>query len=299
MGRTDRVDDRVNSGTKGTQVIRVAVISPVRIYLQGLTHLLEAEEDVRLVGTAPGVGAAAALLAGADVDVVLLDMTGEMAGGPGLDALYRLAEHTAAPCVVLGIPGRPDDVVACAEAGIAGYATNESSFTDLVDALRSATRGEFSCQAGVAAGLVGRLAALARVHRGARAPKLTSRELQIVALIESGHANKEIARLLHIQLTTVKNHVHNVLEKLGVGSRAEVAAAVRGFRMTLPAPAGGSGSRSGPFPDPGDSCRGPRTSPDLFSPEAVHIDGPGARFRRGRGDLDHDIVSASPHGRRT
>lgn len=261
MGPTDHVDDRANSGTTMTQVIRVAVISPVRIHLQGLAHLLETEEDVRLVGTAPGVGAADALLTAADIDVVLFDMTGEMAGEPGLDELHRLAERTAVPCVVLGIPDRPDDVVACAEAGIAGYVTNENSFTDLVDTLRSATRGEFSCQAGVAAGLVGRLAALARVHRGARAPKLTSRELQIVALIESGHANKEIARLLHIQLTTVKNHVHNVLEKLGVDSRAEVAAAVRGFRLTLPAP---PGSRTGAHPDRSDPfafARVPAQSP--------------------------------------
>ncbi|MGW1209363.1 LuxR C-terminal-related transcriptional regulator [Streptomyces sp. NPDC002499] len=246
------------------------VISPVRIYLQGLAQLLDGEDGLQLVGTAPDVGVAQSLLVGADVDVVLLDTTGDMAGEAGLDALYRLGESTAVPCVVLGISDRAADVVAYAEAGIAGYVTNENSFTDLVDTLRSATRGEFSCQAGVAAGLVGRLAALARVHRGVRAPKLTSRELQIVALIESGHANKEIARLLHIQLTTVKNHVHNVLEKLGVGSRNEVAAAVRGFRMTLPAPplsapdrtataspvaavGAGTGSRTGPYPDPVDS----------------------------------------------
>lgn len=260
MDRMDGGDVAVNRGAPGGQGIRVVVISPVRIYLQGLAQLLDGEDGLQLVGTAADVVAAQSLLAGADVDVVLLDTTGDMAGEAGLDALYRLGENTTVPCVVLGISDRAADVVAYAEAGIAGYVTNENSFTDLVDTLRSATRGEFSCQAGVAAGLVGRLAALARVHRGVRAPKLTSRELQIVALIESGHANKEIARLLHIQLTTVKNHVHNVLEKLGVGSRSEVAAAVRGFRMTLPAPAvattgmgAGTGSRTGPYPDPVDS----------------------------------------------
>ncbi len=249
MSDTGRAGERVNSVTAGVEVIRVAVISPVRIYLQGLTHLLRTESGVQVVGTAPGVGAAEAFLAGAAVDVVLLDMTGAMAGERGLDALYRLADRTALPCVVLGISDRPDDVVTYAEAGIAGYVTNESSFTDLVETLRSATRGEFNCRAGVAAGLVGRLAALASVHRGVQAPRLTSRELQIVALIESGHANKEIARLLHIQLTTVKNHVHNVLEKLGVGSRGEVAAAVRSLRPALPAPAAGSGSGNRPSSD--------------------------------------------------
>ncbi|MFC0541501.1 LuxR C-terminal-related transcriptional regulator [Kutzneria chonburiensis] len=209
------------------QPIRVAVISPVRVYVQGLAHLMAPAPDVTLAGTASGVDDAADLLERARADVILLDMTGDMAGERGLAALHRLTDLTAVPRVVLGIPDRPAEVVACAEAGIAGYVTNNHDFADLVEILRSATRGEFACQAGVAAGLVSRLAALARERRPTAGPSLTSRELEIVALIESGCSNKEIARLLHIQLTTVKNHVHNILEKLGVRGRDEAVAAVR------------------------------------------------------------------------
>lgn len=218
------------------ELIRVIVVSPVRIYVQGLAQLLGEEAGVELAGTAPGVDAAAALLARAGVDVILLDMTGDMAGERGLAALARLTGMTAVPCVVLGIPDRPSDVVACAEAGIAGYVTNENSFTDLIGTLRTATRGEFTCGATVAAGLAGRLAVLARERRAPSPVNLTTRELEIVALIESGYSNKEIARLLHIQLTTVKNHVHNVLEKLGVRGRGEAAAAVRRQRWGAAAP---------------------------------------------------------------
>ena len=216
------------------QPIRVAVISPVRVYVQGLACLLDLATDVELAGTASGVDGAAELLARAPADVILLDMTGDMAGARGLAALHRLSDTTAVPCVVLGIPDRPAEVVACAEAGIAGYVTNDHDFTDLVATLRSATRGEFACQASVAAGLVGRLAALARDRRPTAGPSLTSRELEIVALIESGCSNKEIARLLHIQLTTVKNHVHNILEKLGVRGRDEAVAAVRRQYWSIP-----------------------------------------------------------------
>src|SRR5882757_7959245 len=72
-----------------SQRIRVAVISPVRIYRQGLTHLLEKEDGVELAGTAPGVDEAAPLLARTGIDVILLDMTGDMAGKRGLEALHR------------------------------------------------------------------------------------------------------------------------------------------------------------------------------------------------------------------
>src|SRR5882757_1418709 len=248
-----------NSQENVNQRIRVVVISPIRIYLQGLAHLLEKEGGVELAGTAPGVGEAGPLLERTGIDVILLDMTGDMAGARGLEALHRLVGITAVPCVVLGIPDRAADVVACAEVGIIGYVTNENSFTDLLGTLRSANRGEFTCKASVAAGLVGRLAVLSRERGAPPVPRLTSRELEIVALIDSGYANKEIARLLHIQLTTVKNHVHNVLEKLGVRGRGEAAAAVRRHQLLAPAhgsasvrdrwPAEGTGSRIRPNPD--------------------------------------------------
>jgi len=217
----------MENGQGAGRPIRVAVISPVRIYVQGLAHLLAAESGIELAGTAPGVEAA---LDQRDIDVFLLDMTGSP-GGRGLDALHALTEATRVPVVVLGIPDRTAEVVACAEAGIAGYVTTENSFAELVGTIRSATRGEFSCQASIAAGLVSRLAALAQDRRRSPVANLTARELEIITLIESGFSNKEIARCLRIQLTTVKNHVHNILDKLGATRRTEVAARLRRHQM--------------------------------------------------------------------
>jgi len=218
--------------------IRVLVISPVRIYVEGLTHLLQKEPGIELAGTASILEEAMPFLDRSYVDVVLFDLTADVGEGRGMDAVHRLTEASVVPVVVLGIPDRPAEVVACAEAGISGYVTIENTFADLVDTVRSATRGEFSCQGRVAAGLVLRLATLARERRPASATSLTARELEIVALIESGLSNKEIARRLSIQVTTVKNHVHNILEKLGVRRRTEAAARVRGLQM-----AAASGSR--------------------------------------------------------
>jgi two-component system nitrate/nitrite response regulator NarL len=208
--------------------MRVAVVSPVRIYRQGLARLLEAEDGVELTGAVAGAAAVTPLLDRADV--LLLDMTGDLAGRPGLDVLRGIAETTATPVVALGIPDHATDIVACAEAGIAGYVTNDSTFDDLIDTLHAATRGEFMCKARVTAGLVLRLAALSRERRRSPVAQLTSRELEIVTLIDSGLSNKEIASRLTIQLATVKNHVHNILDKLGVQRRGEAAAAMRRYQ---------------------------------------------------------------------
>jgi DNA-binding NarL/FixJ family response regulator len=216
---TETIDER--------ELVRVAAISPVRVYAQGLTQLFHKEHGIELVWSTPGIDAAERLLAHGGVDVILLDMTGDIAGDRGLVMLYRLADSGRPPLVVLGIPDRPADVVAYAEAGIAGYVTNEHTFADLVDTLRSATRGEFPWASNIAAGVMARLAVLAREYRRSPVAQLTAREMEIVGLIDVGLSNKEIARQLHIQLATVKNHVHKILEKLGVGSRLDAVAAVR------------------------------------------------------------------------
>jgi DNA-binding NarL/FixJ family response regulator len=208
----------------------VLVVSPVRVHLEGLARLLRAEPDITVAGSAVHPAAAVLLLAERPVDVVLLDVAGDDSGPKRLrpvDRLHGLGVQTSAAVVVVGIPDRPDDIVAWAEAGIAGYTTSENTFEELIHTVRSAACGEFRCQARVTASLVRRLAALARERRPARATALTPRELEITALIENGCSNKEIAQLLHIQLATVKNHVHNILEKLGARRRGEAVAALR------------------------------------------------------------------------
>jgi DNA-binding NarL/FixJ family response regulator len=205
------------------QQVRVAVISPVQIYLHGVARLLRHERGIAVTGTARDATAAVSLFDSSRVDVILLDVAGER----GLDTLRELTAMTAVPLVVLGIRDQPGEVVAYAEAGVAGYVTEQHTVDDLVAAVRSAHQREFSCPAGVTASLAARLTLLAREHRRSPLSHLTARESEVLTLIESGSSNKEIARRLHIQLTTVKNHVHNILKKLGVRGRGEAAATAR------------------------------------------------------------------------
>jgi two-component system nitrate/nitrite response regulator NarL len=106
--------------------------------------------------------------------------------------------------------------------------TPDGSLDDLASAVASVRRGEVLCSPGMAAGLFRRVAALAR-ERGLDPieEKLTARELEVLRLIEEGRSNKEIASLLSIEVPTVKNHVHRILEKLHVHRRSEAAARAR------------------------------------------------------------------------
>jgi DNA-binding NarL/FixJ family response regulator len=98
---------------------------------------------------------------------------------------------------------------------------------DIVAATTAVVRGETACSPRVAATLLRRVADRARERPYSEFAPLTSRERQVVALIDEGLSNKEIAARLCIELSTVKNHVHNLLEKLGARGRAEAAARVR------------------------------------------------------------------------
>jgi two-component system nitrate/nitrite response regulator NarL len=121
------------------------------------------------------------------------------------------------------------EILHCAEAGAAGYVTEDASIDDLVAAIESIAREELLCSPRIAAKLFGRLSESA--DRRATDPyqlrTLTSRERQVFDCIRLGHSNKEIARKLNIAEPTVKNHVHRLLEKLEVATRAQAAARSR------------------------------------------------------------------------
>jgi DNA-binding NarL/FixJ family response regulator len=167
-------------------------------------------------------------------DVVLLDV-----GLPGGQGLAReLAQNVPAiPVVALGVDGSEAEIVACAEAGMTGYLTREASLEELVDVVGTAARGEVICSPRLAGAIVRRLATLAARNRGTEStepvPRLTRREREILGFLERDLTNKEIASQLSIEVATVKNHVHNVLDKLSVRRRGEAARLVSRARRDI------------------------------------------------------------------
>jgi two-component system nitrate/nitrite response regulator NarL len=125
--------------------------------------------------------------------------------------------------VAVAVAELETDVIACAEAGICGYVAQSGTVEDLVGALLRALTGELICSPRVAALLFGRLAALSAGRQPSPADdQLTQRERQIAELIARGLQNKEIARHLCLGHATVKNHVHNILQKLNIQRRSEI-----------------------------------------------------------------------------
>lgn len=203
--------------------MRVLVVGEVRLYREGLADLLRGA-GVDVVGTAVDLEGSKGL----DVkraDIVLFDVAGAagVAGiRPALDELLGTA------VVAFGVSGSSGEIVACAEAGAKGYVTRDDGREELLDVLESVARGETRCSPEVAVALMDHVAALALGAPSSSDARLTRREAEIVALLEEGLSNKEIAQRLVIEVATVKSHVHNILEKLKLTNRSDAAEWVRG-----------------------------------------------------------------------
>jgi DNA-binding NarL/FixJ family response regulator len=200
---------------------RVLIVVGVRLYREGLVQLLSARQDLTVVGAESDGTAAALRLDRTLPDVALVEM-----GLPDLDAItHALTGRTPTiPLVAMGIADSDTDVLECAERGFAGFVTRDGSIDELVNTIRGAARGELTCSPRTAASLMRRLGALAAELRPAQAVvRLTRREREIAALMREDLSNKEIATRLRIEVATVKNHVHNVLDKLQVRRRSDAA----------------------------------------------------------------------------
>jgi two-component system, NarL family, nitrate/nitrite response regulator NarL len=203
----------------------IVIVSDTRLYREGLAISLARVDRVVVVGVADTVASALTCIEENTPDVALLDFAMH-------DALALPQAIAAAriqvKIVAFSVADTEDAVCECAEAGIAGYVARDGSKEDLIAAVENAVRGEVLCPPRVAASLFRRLAAHVQTttQRAPEAP-LTGREQDIIALIDRGLSNKEIARQLKISLPTVKNHVHNILEKLQVRRRGAAAALLR------------------------------------------------------------------------
>jgi NarL family two-component system response regulator LiaR len=201
-------------------VISVLVVDDHAVVRQGLRTFLELQDDIEVVGEAADGDAALAAVASLAPDVVLMDLV--MPKLDGVSAIERLRD--AAPgtrVIVLTSFLDEDKVLPAVRAGAAGYLLKDVQPAELVRAIRMADRGEALLHPAVAARVLRELAA-----DGARAERrdlLTARELEVLALIARGRANKAIAFDLGVAEKTVKTHVGNILGKLGLSDRTQAA----------------------------------------------------------------------------
>jgi two-component system, NarL family, nitrate/nitrite response regulator NarL len=211
---------------KDVCVIRILIVTDIRLYREGLAQMLGRSEHLEVVGAVARGDEALASIASGAPDIVLLDL-GIPDGVAVIGAIRNAAPHVGV--VVLAVAEVEGDVLACAEAGATGYVPRDASVEELTAVLQSVGRGEALCSPRITATLFRRVAALtARLGSQSTLIQLTTREREVIRLIDRGLSNKEIARTIGVEVATVKNHVHNILEKLHVHRRGEAAARMRG-----------------------------------------------------------------------
>jgi two-component system nitrate/nitrite response regulator NarL len=213
--------DHVAEGTPA----RIFVLSDVRLYREGLISCLSQRLRRSIVMGGDSSEAGLGTVVQFAPDVLVLDAAVSLA----LETVRSVRSRCPAVTVVAyGVEEAESKVIACAEAGIAGYVTRDASEQDLLAAIAHAVRGELHCSPQVAGLLFRTVGLLASAHAPrADSHDLTLRERQVLGLVKNGLSNKEIARTLHIGTATVKNHVHNILEKMNVERRSQAAARMR------------------------------------------------------------------------
>jgi len=202
--------------------IQVLIVAGIRLYSEGLAAALDARPAVQVVGITsdPVEG----LHWDREPDVVLVDTS-----MPQAVATVRAILATAPGVKVVALAVSEDeDILAFAEAGVSGYLTRDAPLDHLMTVIEGVIRGEAPCPPKMTAILLKHISVLAaRRSLPPSEARLTHRELEVMELVDLGLSNKEIARRLCIEVPTVKNHVHRILDKLQLSRRAEAAAWVR------------------------------------------------------------------------
>lgn len=214
-------------GQGRSRPLRLLIVSPTALLREGLCALFSAREGIEVVAAVAGAVEAISLLNdGAwSPDLLLADL-GQPIGSVSLAALVDASKPFR--IVAINVPLSDGEVMACIEQGVVSLVTCEASMDDLVESLEAAMRGELLCRPAVATVLLSRLRQLAAGSGGQdEAGPLTAREEEIVGLVGEGLSNKEIAQRLTIAVPTVRNHIHNILTKLGVHSRRDAALLMR------------------------------------------------------------------------
>jgi two-component system NarL family response regulator len=194
--------------------IRILVAEDHLVARVGVSTIVNMQPDMTVVAEASNGQQAVELFRKHRPDVTLLDM--RMPGMGGVEAATAIrAEFPAARMIALTTYGGDEDIRRALAAGVLAYLTKDVLHDELLKAIRAVNEGQTYLPAAVAASLAAQLPR----------PELSAREVQVLELIVRGLPNKQIAYTLNIAEHTVKNHVKNILSKLGVQDRTQAATA--------------------------------------------------------------------------
>lgn len=212
-------------------MIRVMLVDDQNLVRKGVRSLLELSEEIEVTAEAADGAEAIRLIPEAEPDVVLLDM--RMPGMSGLDVLQHLsAEDRLPPTIILTTFDDDELVLAGIRCGARGYLLKDVSLAELVGAVKTVAGGGSIVKPAVTQRLLKGLGEMKTEFSSLDRPDpLTDRETEILRLMAGGYSNKEIANSLGVAEGTVKNHVSNILSKMGVRDRTR--AVLKAFELGL------------------------------------------------------------------
>ena len=211
-----------------SHLINLLLVNETLLMGNVIAAALEGEPDINIVGCVISIDEALNIVREKEVDVALVSTRLPDLGALKLtNAITELKPSTKV--LALGLTEEKQNVLRYVEAGAAGYVLKDDSLEDLIETVRAAQDGKVFVSPQIAAAIMERLAGLARIFSDVEnnitnATDLTARELEVLKLISEGQTNQQIAESLVIEVGTVKNHDHNILDKLNVSSRREAAA---------------------------------------------------------------------------
>ena len=213
--------------------IHVFIADDNRLLREGLVAMLEEHEELVVIGTAASGQKAIEQIRNLRPEIALIDIG--MPAKDGIEVTETL--HRDVPqvkVIILGLSDLAVEIMQGIEAGAAGYVLKEASFDTLVETIHAVQRGESFSSPQVTASLFSRIAELTgerKLEIPLSSVKLTPREVEIINQIADGLSNKEIGKQLSIETQTVKNHVHNILDKLKLHHRLQAVEYARDRKL--------------------------------------------------------------------
>ncbi len=210
-------------------MIRVALVDDQTLVRQGVRSLLELSDEIKVIGEAADGESAIETIPEMNPDVLLLDM--RMPGKSGLDVMVELGQKNLLPPTIILTTFDDDELVLSGiRAGARGYLLKDVALEELVDAVKEVAAGKTIVKPAVTQRLLKGLGKIRTEFSSLEQPDpLTERETEILRLMAGGYSNKEIAKAFNVAEGTVKNHVSNVLSKMGVRDRTR--AVLKAFEL--------------------------------------------------------------------
>ena len=207
------------------KTIRIFLVEDNRILREGIAATIKAEPDMTVVASSAGNGGTLADVRKLRPHIILLDLSLRNQNGTRLVSSLS-KEFPDVKLIGMGLVSSQVDIIELVEAGASGFILKDATVEDFLGSIRSVARGTKVLPPLLAGSLFSHVIENAlKKGKGklTNAVRMTKREREIITLIAEGLSNKEIAQRLNVATYTVKSHVHNILEKLALHSRLQIA----------------------------------------------------------------------------